>query len=173
MKTRYVLTATLVTLAVSMSYAQRGQGRMGRQYEGRAGGDGQQMHERMMNALELSDEQRAQVRALKLTQRKTNIGQRSQVELKKVELQELLTGAEPNLRQVESKLREMADIRIEVRMSHIRTHQQVRTLLTDEQKVKFDKFKHRMGMGRQGMGGPDYKGRHHRCGMGGQGACDW
>ncbi|MDP6126262.1 MAG: Spy/CpxP family protein refolding chaperone [Candidatus Latescibacteria bacterium] len=164
--TRTVALAALVVLAGSLAHAQRGPGRGGRHQGMKPGGDGPPRRERMMADLNLTNEQYSQMRAIKLAQRKSSIEQRSQAELKAVELHELLVTGDPDMGRVESKLREIADVRVGMRMAQIRAHQQIRSLLTDEQKAKFDRFKPHMG-----MGGPENRGRRHERRGGGE--RDW
>ncbi|MDD5638206.1 MAG: Spy/CpxP family protein refolding chaperone [Atribacterota bacterium] len=112
----------------------------------------------MMN-LDLSQEQVAEIRQMMLDFQKETLELRNQIQVKQLELKELRLAAEVDMEQVRSKLEEIADLQVELRMKAIEKQNKVKELLTPEQ---LENFSLGIPMQRFGMGGhnfnQDYKG---------------
>lgn len=125
----------------------------------RGDGDGSGPLGRMESALDLNDEQKAQIEKIHLDMQKELLPTFNELREKNTKLNTLISENES-----ESKINQLIDeiskLQATVRKGRISTHFKVRELLTDEQKIKFDTFsgKRFNGMGRH----PGSMGRHGR-----------
>jgi Spy/CpxP family protein refolding chaperone len=104
---------------------------------------------RMMGAvsqLDLTPEQKKKLQLLKLQHQKEAIPLLSKVHLAGVELDELALADPPDLKKMEAKVREKHDALIKLEISHLALAQQVKGLLTPEQRQKMESMM-MMGMG--------------------------
>jgi Spy/CpxP family protein refolding chaperone len=86
----------------------------------------------MMN-LDLSAEQIAEIRQIMLDSQKETLELRNQIQVKQLELRELRLDSEIDMDQVKSKLEEIADLQVELRMKAVERQGKVKELLTPEQ----------------------------------------
>ena len=89
-------------------------------------------------ALELTTEQIKKIKAMRLDMAKEKIRLRSELELKQLELRELMSADEPDIRRIEAKIDEMAPLRTELQKKRIEHRLAVRNVLTQEQKAKLE-----------------------------------
>lgn len=127
----------------------------------------QQHLERVAQQLELSDEQRAQVQPIVRGHIKEIIRLRAELETLGIDLQTLIDAEPVDLAKVKPQLQAIAGKEAELRLVHITAMQDVRKLLTPEQRQKFRMLQHHT-MGDGGMMG--HGGMQQRGGMGGRGA---
>lgn len=99
-------------------------------------------------ALELSEEQQSQIEAITTETMKEHLPIRSKLQTLKAELDEMLIEDNPNQGAINRKVDEMSSLRTEMQKAHIDTRLRIRSLLTEEQRVKFD------AMGMHGRHGP-------------------
>ncbi len=90
----------------------------------------------MMN-LDLSDEQIAEIRQLMLDFQKETLELRNQIQMKQLEMRELMMEDSIDMDQVKVKLEEIAQLQVEVRMQAIERQTKVQELLTPEQLEDF------------------------------------
>ncbi len=103
--------------------------------------------ERLAQQLELTDPQRAQVRALLRTHAKEAIRLRADIGMLGVDVQQLLDTDLVDLPKVKQLIQTMAIKEADLRLTHIALMQEVHKLLTPEQQRKFCTMReHMMGM---------------------------
>jgi Spy/CpxP family protein refolding chaperone len=112
----------------------------------------------MQEALGLTDEQVSQLRALRFESAKSRITTRSEIQLKRLELRELLQADEPNRAAIDNTLRELSDAQHAALKNQVEQRLAMRQVLTPEQLKKMEgmrrHFRKRMGKrGRRGMHG--------------------
>jgi len=117
--------------------------------------------------LGLSDEQVTQLEALRSEAAKSGLRARTDMQLKHMELEELLEADQPNEAAIQSKLRELSDTRHTLMQQRITNRLAMRRVLTTEQRAKWNKmrkrfFRHGM-MGRfSDQRGFGRRGWHHQ-----------
>lgn len=130
---RLVLLLTVVLL-VGMSvsaYAVNKKGMPGR------GMLGEQMMSEKFEALGLDEKQKETVKAIHLKTKKEMIRKKADIEVAQVELRELLGKDPVDLQAAEAKVKQIESLRTDMKMTHIRTREEVKKVLTPEQKTKF------------------------------------
>jgi Spy/CpxP family protein refolding chaperone len=144
------LTALLFALSVSLSAQQRANRTMQapKQKEG-------MMHQRMMDMLDLDAEQSQKVKTIHLNGEKSMLAFTNKIAEKKARLQTLVTADNYDSKAVNKVITEMSELQKDRMITKYAHRQQVRELLTDAQRVKFDRFhlnkQHMKGMnGMQG-----------------------
>ena len=110
---------------------------------------------------DLTEEQEQKIDELKITQMKETNAFRSDVIIKRAELQKLCTADKADMEKINAKIDEIFKIKTEMAKQRAAHIQKVRVLLTDEQRVIFD-TRH----GKQGKGMRMGRGRFHRSGGG-------
>jgi Spy/CpxP family protein refolding chaperone len=85
-------------------------------------------------ALNLEEKQLAKVRALERRLAKAEIPKVAELEVSQIELQEILEREPVNLQAVEAKLKKMEALRTAIQLAHIQTGEEIKALLTPEQK---------------------------------------
>jgi Spy/CpxP family protein refolding chaperone len=85
-------------------------------------------------ALDLDEKQLAKVRALERRLAKAEIPKGAELEVSQIELQEILEREPVNLQAVEAKLKKMEALRTAIQLAHIQTGEEIKALLTPEQK---------------------------------------
>jgi Spy/CpxP family protein refolding chaperone len=134
---------------------------------------GMGMMTEMIKHLGLDEKQTAEFKALHLKMKKERIQKNADIRIAELELGEILDKDAVDMKAAEAKVRQIESLRSDMKLSHIRTHEEVKAMLTPEQRQKLDSFRGMgMGMGRgmghgMGMGHPMGKGR----GMGKMGDC--
>jgi len=88
---------------------------------------------RGMFNLELSAEQQAEMREMMLNFQKETLEIRNQIQLKQLEMRELMLAETIDMEQVRTKLEEISKLQVEVRMKTIERQTEFRELLTPEQ----------------------------------------
>jgi len=106
-----------------------------------------QMHEMSMDdehalwrhimGLNLDEKQKAEIKEIKSRVMKENIRKRADLHLARIELKDLLDKETVDMKAVETKLKQIEAGKTEVRLSHIRAREEVKSLLTPEQRKKF------------------------------------
>ncbi len=92
----------------------------------------------MFKMLDLSEEQVAQMTDLRVEHQKKMLPIQTEIQQRVGELKLLQTEDRPNLKKIDGKIEEIADLRAELQKERVRHHLKIRDLLTDEQKKMFD-----------------------------------
>lgn len=109
----------------------------------------------------LTEEQREQIKTLRLQTHEQALGLENQLKEKRARLQTLSTGDQINAKAAHSIIEEISVMEADLEKLRWNTRMEIRTLLTDEQKVIFDSFHSRQNdRGRQGQMGPQNRKNH-------------
>ena len=133
MKRNILITLSLVMLmlANSVAYGQRGRGIR----EERP----QPQQRQVCLALEnLTPQQEEQIRQLRTAQLEKRLQFRNQMDELRVRKRSLQTQANPDMNAIDRVIDQMADLRTTMMKDAAAHHQQIRSLLTDEQRIIFD-----------------------------------
>jgi len=152
------------------SYGQGYGSGYGKRGYGKRGGAHQSASEFIKHVLKykegmaITDEQEAKLHDIKTTYKKTRIKMKAEVELANLDLHELLKKDDSNLSDIESKLKNMHDLKADLYMASIKARRDAKAVLTDEQRSRMKAVHDRIqaysseGMGKKGHPG-GYK--HH------------
>jgi Spy/CpxP family protein refolding chaperone len=110
----------------------------------------------MMMKLGLDDKQEESAMTTHMKMKKETIRKKADVEVAEIELKEILTKDPVDLKAAEAKLKQIEAIKTDLHFSHIKAHEEIKAILTPEQRKKFNSMI--MGMG-------------HMCMMGGRMGC--
>ncbi len=145
-----LLALALSVNASAQQRANRGMGmQQGMQNEGA-------MHQRMINMLDLSDEQSQKIETIHTNGKKSMLTFTTKIAEKEARLQTLVTADDYDSKAVNKVITEISELQKDRMLTKYAHHQKIRELLTDEQRVKFDTFhlnKHRMNMNQHNMKG--------------------
>jgi Spy/CpxP family protein refolding chaperone len=125
-------------------------------------------NERMKAELGLTDEQAGKLRQIFTESRKAGIRTRADLQIKRMELHEIMMGDKADRDAAMKKVQEISDLRAQQMRSHVESMLAAKTILTPEQQKKIhammaermshrgEGFQGRRGMGRRpgGFGGP-------------------
>jgi Spy/CpxP family protein refolding chaperone len=90
----------------------------------------------LIESLNLSEEQKTEIRKIDLDFQKELLGLRNKVEINQLEIKILFLETEPNLVKIRAKLEEIADLQTELKMKGIEEYLEVKGILTPEQQEK-------------------------------------
>lgn len=127
-----------------------------------------QMLRLLRTELDLSDEQAQKVKEILFQVMKANIKQHADLRIAELELQGLLEADPVEMGNVESKLKAIEGLRTTLRLNIIKAHEQVKGLLTPEQRQKLERLHDRM-LGMMGSGMMGMRERMQEGGAGGMG----
>jgi Spy/CpxP family protein refolding chaperone len=127
-----------------------------------------QMLRLLRTELDLSDEQAQKVKEILFQVMKANIKQHADLRIAELELQGLLEADAVEMGNVESKLKAIEGLRTTLRLNIIKAHEQVKGLLTPEQRQKLERLHDRM-LGMRGSGMMGMRERMQEGGAGGMG----
>lgn len=116
---------------------------------------GKQMHHfflGMKGELGLSDEQVSKLKALKSETEKHMIRTKADLKILEVELHDLLGENKVNVKDVDSKIEKIGELRTEIQKVHIHTRLDARKILTPEQLEKLHQQKGKKEMHEKRMG---------------------
>ena len=154
-KTAAVLLTGIFLLAAGSGYAQKpgkGMGRMD---------DAPSMNQNCeMMIPDLTEEQQTQIQDLRLKLMKDMMDYKNQLNEKRAKLGTMQTQENPDMDAINKMIEEMGKLRTEMHKQKAKHHQEVRSLLNEEQKVFFDS--HKMMGNKRGM---HHKGRPARDGQ--------
>lgn len=109
-------------------------------------------HKRGMQHLpDLTDAQKEQIEKLRTDHLKTILPLRNKLGELRAELRTLSTADKANMNDINKKIDQIGNVRTQLMKEQAAQRQQIRSLLTDEQRVKFDSHAGRGPMGRGGM----------------------
>ena len=95
---------------------------------------------RLADRLDLSEEQRDEIKDVLTTHQKYMIQQKADRELAEVELRELVQSDDPDLDAIEEQIKEIANLEAGMRYSQIKAMVDARSVLTDDQKEELKKL---------------------------------
>ncbi|VAV83565.1 hypothetical protein MNBD_DELTA01-2088 [hydrothermal vent metagenome] len=137
-----ILLAVFVVFAFTVSGADAGSKKKcsndGKKHEQphKDGSSGAGFFEHMIKKLDLSEEQAAEAGKIKLSYKKAVIRQDAEIKVAGVELQELLGADKVDLRKAERKIKDIYDMKAELKLYRITEMENFKELLTPEQKKK-------------------------------------
>ncbi|TNE69728.1 periplasmic heavy metal sensor [bacterium] len=108
--------------------------------------------DRMAEVLELTDDQKAKIEDLQLVHFKKMQGYRNQLGEKRAQERTLVTADKPDTKKINALIDEMGDLKTTMKKAQITHRLEVRSLLTDKQKIKFDAMMNNFGKGGRGQG---------------------
>lgn len=97
----------------------------------------EQMMTEKFEALGLDQKQKETVKAIHLKTKKEMIRKKADVDVAQVELRELLSKDTVDLQAAEAKVKHIEALKTDMKMTHIRAHEEIKLVLTAEQKKKF------------------------------------
>jgi Spy/CpxP family protein refolding chaperone len=159
LNTKLILTSLLLFGIITTGLAQPGKGMRMNKNNGQRG-----MHMMCQNIPDLTDEQQEKIEALRVEHMKKRTAFRNQIHEKMAQIRTLTSGDNINMKKAEALADEVAALKAQMMKEAMSYRNNVRNLLTDEQKVYFDSRapRHRMGKGRghgQGFGNGPRHGR--------------
>lgn len=119
---------------------------------------------RLADKLDLSEEQKAELKDLATSHRKDVIRMKADREIAEVELQESIRQEEPDLDAIEDQIRGIANLEAQMKFSQIKARVDARSVLTEEQQEKLKELLKNRPAGRQdrsGKPGTDRPGLEH------------
>jgi Spy/CpxP family protein refolding chaperone len=132
MKKLVLLLAVVLLVGMSVSaYAMNKKGMHGK------GMHSEQMMAEKFEALGLDEKQKETVKALHLKTKKEMIKKKADVDVAQIELKELLGKDTVDLQAVEAKVKQIEALKTDKMMTHIRTREEVKKILTPDQRKKF------------------------------------
>ena len=152
MKTQKLTMLLFVMIFTGLSlnsFAQRGNVR-GQNFQ-----KGQRMNpqnEWMCHIPDLTEDQKAKIEVLRLKNQKEMIKKRNLVREKRAHLITLKSEGELNMKEINKTIDKIADMNAEISKDRIANQQEVRKLLTDDQKIFFDNWQSRGNRGDFGRG---------------------
>lgn len=147
----------LFLLTVGTSMAQKGAGMMERKMD-RSETPG--FHQQYMMIPDLTEEQKEQIKELRVDQMKKMTQLRNQLTEKRAALSTLQTQDNPNMEEINTTIEEMGQIRISMHKEQAAHHQEIRKLLTEEQKAYFDAHRMKKRGNHRNKGMCPMKGKH-------------
>lgn len=171
-----LIFALIVTLGLSFAQDQPSQGeqmnsmmRKGRMMQmhqrmqkmhGRRGG-GRRLHNRiitsfflhpmMIELLDLSEEQLVKLEKMQVSHSKKMIDSRAELAKMRIDLKVLMRDVDMDLSAIESKMQQIANKKVQMKMAALKSFQKAQTVLTAEQKAKLKEFWKKGGVGQTRM----------------------
>ncbi len=136
---------------------------MGKGRDGMRMGDmGMQCGQMMdkLASLGLDDKQMEEVRGLHLKMKKETIKKEADIDIAEIELREMLHKDAVDIGAAEAKVRQIESLKADLKIMHIRTHEEVKAKLTPEQRKNFNAM-----MKMKPMCDMDMKGKCRNCDM--------
>jgi Spy/CpxP family protein refolding chaperone len=152
-----IVLLALTPIMVVLAFAQTGQGQRGRQDFSRGFQQGERMYQRIPD---LSEDQKSEMEKLHLIMMKEALPIRNQLNENRAKYKTLSTGDNVDLKAVNKLIDENAKLQADLKKKAAANHQEVRKLLTDDQRIVFDSragqrqgFRKGMKEGQQGQMG--------------------
>lgn len=175
LKNTVLITAAIMAFVVLSTdvMAQRGQRNFNNSGVRQGNGQGLMQNQRnfepgqrCFNMLDLTVEQQEQINTLRVKQLEQMLSFRNATQEMRARLQTLNTAKNADMKAINSLIDEKSELKADQMKTRAAHHQEVRALLTDEQRVIFDSFR---GMGRGGKNagnGQGYRGNGFGRGQG-------
>ncbi|MBI5102833.1 MAG: periplasmic heavy metal sensor [Nitrospirae bacterium] len=135
---------------------------------------GEHMMMEKLASLGLDDRQKEEIKGIHLKTKKEMIRKKADIKVAGIELKEILGKETVDLQAAEAKVKQLESLKTEMKMTHIRTHEEVKSKLTPEQRKKFNEMKGMCCLEGEDCGGCEMGGgmRGMRGGMGKKEGCD-
>lgn len=117
---------------------------------GCSGGEGPNGHMEMLKHLGLDDKQMSTVKAIHSKTQKEMIKRKAEIRISQIELKEILSKDTVDMTAAESAVKKLEGMKSDMKMLHIKAMEEIKTVLTAEQKKKFLDM---ISDGPMGMGG--------------------
>ncbi|MBP7529810.1 MAG: periplasmic heavy metal sensor [Syntrophorhabdaceae bacterium] len=102
------------------------------------------------------DENRMEaIREIEVRAVKEGIRKRAELQIAAIELREILAKDPVDIKVAEAKLKQIASVRADIQLSHIKTVEEIKSKLTKEERKKFKEFLESAHMGFEGRHDPD------------------
>lgn len=115
-------------------------------------GERMPMRGRMMEALNLTDQQKVQMEKLRTELEKKQVAVQGKIAVLRVELKELFQAENPDRSAIEKKMKEVSDLQHQLKINGLDHLFAVKGILTPEQQKEWKKHMLAMGEQRMGMG---------------------
>ena len=102
-----------------------------------------------MEGLDLSNEQKEQIRQLRMDNKKNSIKTNAKLKVAKLELRELVAADEPDKKKIDAKISVIGQLQEERMAQQINTTLAVKEVLTPEQREKTKELRHSQGKKRK------------------------
>jgi Spy/CpxP family protein refolding chaperone len=152
MKTKILVLVVLMGMSVVM-FAQPGAGKEMRPFHGKNGDVGMERSGGPMNGLNLTDAQKEAFKQSMLAVQKQMQPLRNQLGEAEAHQKTLRTSEKPDWAAINKNIEKIGEIKTEIAKLQAKHHLEMRAQLNDEQRLKFDMFKHQKKDGK-GMKGP-------------------
>ena len=164
-KLAVILAAVSIVVFAAFAYGDMGGHGMGSGMMCDCGMDGQMMEagqhmSKYLKGLNLDEQQKPLIGEIKSRMMKETIRRTAEMRIIQIELKDLLSQDPVDMTAVEAKVKQLEMLRTEMRLSHIRAIEEIKTKLTPEQRKKFREMIE-AGPMMEGMGM-----RHEQEGMG-------
>lgn len=123
---KLMIVAILMMAPITMLAQERGQGQR------------EQKKDRLAEVLELTDDQKTKIESIHTAQMKESLQLRNQLNEHKAKLQTLRTSDDADLKEINRTIDDMTEVQASMMKAREASHQEVRGLLNEEQRVKFD-----------------------------------
>jgi Spy/CpxP family protein refolding chaperone len=155
-----ILLTGIMMIATISSFAQRGQ---------KQGNPGMRKNTPMQqrfykNIPDLTEEQENQIDELRVPHMKEMKDFYNQLNEKRAKLRTLQTKDNPDMDAIYKVIEEMGDIRTNMHKERAKHHQEIRSILNEEQRIYFDKHRMRMNKGMHHKGRNKGRGMYRGCG---------
>ncbi len=147
---------TIAAIAQSNNSNQGGRNQ-GRQGYSQKSCDFEKNNQRMANYLELTAEQTDQIESIRLTHQKKMLPSKNELGEKKAKMQTLSSAENADMKAINSLIDEMSSIKAQMMKEKASHRQEVRKILTEEQRIKFDLHQQNKGKGRGNGSGKCYR----------------
>lgn len=108
-------------------------------------GEMKQRGARLMEGLDLSNEQKEQIHQLRMDNKKKSIETNAKLKIARIELHELVAGDEPDQKKVDAKISMLGKLQSERMAQQINTTLAIKKVLTPEQREKAKELRHFQG----------------------------
>lgn len=135
----------ILMCAVSVAYSQSPRGKKG---------DTKPMMQRqkMMEDLNLTEEQQAQVRKIRSDVQREQISLRAKIQTLRLDVRDLFAEIKPDKSKIDTKITEIGRLQNEMKLNHVSAWFGINKLLTPEQQKIWKKYPLMMGQGNSGGG---------------------
>lgn len=130
-----ILLIGLFLFSAANAMAQRGQGSKG---QGMGKADGPGVLKQCQMIPDLTEEQQEQMKDLRVDQMKEMTQYRNNLTERRASLRTLQTQESPDMEAINNTIEEMGEIRTEMHKARAEHHQEIREILTEEQRAFFD-----------------------------------
>jgi len=145
-------------LILAQERGERGQRRTERQGQGQYEKRGQ----RIADILDLTEAQQSKIEDIHASQMKTSLQSRNKLNEHRARLQTLRSEDSPDMKEINRTIDQMASIEADLAKAREASHQEVRKVLTEEQRVRFDARSSQQMAKRRGRGQGNGAGRGHQ-----------